>query len=283
MLTLLLALSQPAAGQALLQPAAPVSAPVVPLISVPPNAVPLPPPLVERHSGVDGRRVPTMVYTLAPGTELPVARPLTIAQRRWIGAKIATLLPSHRNPTFLCRLTSEGVIGATSGCWLERLGTPATPDVHALRAQLGNLLRPPVDAGPAPASANDAMPRLVRFTLRHDPADWPSPWVPSGQPSLSGPPSNPLYAMMQRRWANRFPDAALRVDASALIIADCGVEADRSVSCRTVSISPPANEPYFRGVIEQEIPSGLAPATLSDGRATPGLEFRVPIRFMIGS
>lgn len=277
MITLLLALAPPAAATAAPRPVAPQTAPS---IAVP---IPLPPPVAEPMTGfIDGPRY-TLVHTL-PGN-LPGRREdqgHSIAAQRWFGAQIATLLPDERSATFLCTISDEGVLAPTTLCTVER----PSPNAVLLN-RLGFLLRPAIAAGPAPdaAAAPDGRrsARALRFTLRLDPADWPAPWAPSGQPSLTGSAGNPLYSLMQRRWADRYPPAALRAGASALVMVDCGVEADRSVSCRTQSITPPASEPYFRDVIEQPIPSGLAPATLSDGRATPGMEFRVPLRFMMAS
>ncbi len=285
MLSLLLALAQPVSTPSSDGP----PLPPMPTLAASTGAEPvdadvpytLPAATIERRvPGVDGRPVRSLLYTL-PG-EIPARRPgqpFTIAVQRWIGARIAELPQDQRAPTFICPLVPTGALVSGFSCVPER------PSPHA--HQLGRLIRllyPKVAAAQplAPIGGRGvAQARSLRFTLRLDPADWPAPWMPSGEPSLHGPPSNPLYSLMQQRWSYRFPPAALRAGASALVMADCGVEADRSISCRTASISPPASEPFFRGIVEQEMPRYLAPETLSDGRTTPGLEFRAPLRFTI--
>ncbi len=279
MLALLLILAlQPAAPPAALQPE-PVAAPAPGMTAEPP--LPLPASPVERRlPGLDGRPVRSLLHSFADPLPARHARlSHSIAVQRWIGASIAALPADQRTPTFICPLMSNGALASGLSCRPENAAA-ATPQL----AQLVRLLYPAVTGGPALTAAagpRAAMPRSLRFTLRLDPADWPPPWVPRSQPALAGEASSPLRTLIVRRYGDQYPPAALRAGVSALVMADCGVEADRSVSCRTLSIDPPASAPYFAAVVDQPVPRGVVPETLSDGRATPGLEFRVPLRFMM--
>ena len=177
--------------------------------------------------------------------------------------------------TISCWIGPEG--GVTPRC--EPRGLPPSSPLYGVALRKGVTQQPYFSTFPA-APADSRIVRRIEYRIGLDPNDLPPP--PTDDARRFDPAAaSAIVSLLQRRLQRDYPPAALAADMDALVTGQCRVEADRSLSCRTLSIAPDAARPYFEGVVEGIYPNGTVPETLSDGTPTPGLLFRVPIRYII--
>ena len=242
----------------------------------PPQTWPIPaqaPPVVRGRTS-DGRRVREQVWRVGP--EMLRIRPLSIAQQRWIADRLAAAaLAEPLSVTISCWIGPEG--GVTPRC--EPRGLPPSSPLYSVALRKGVSQQPYFSTFPA-APVDSRIVRRIEYRIALDPADRPPP-LPDDARRFDPAAASAIVSLLQRRLRRDYPPAALAADMDALVTGQCRVEADHSLSCRTLAIAPDAARPYFEGAVEGIYPSGTVPETLTDGTPTAGLTFRVPIRYIV--
>lgn len=270
----LLALLSTIAASATAQPAQPEPQFYGP--QPPPQTWPIPaeaPPIV-RARAPDGRRIREQVWRVGP--EMVRIRPLSIAQQRWIADRLtAAGLEEQLSVTISCPIDTYGTVSYLC----DPRGLPPSSPLYRIARAKGVSQQPYFSQFPA-VDPDSRIIRRIEYRIGLDPADRPPP-PPDEAPRFDPAAASAIVSLLQRRLQRDYPPAALAADMDALVTGECRVEADRSLSCRTLSIVPDAARPYFDDVVEGIYPNGTVPETLTDGTPTPGLKFRVPIRYII--
>lgn len=226
-------------------------------------------PTAKSITDTKGKRVQAEVWQVPQDFIKPRKR--TIAERwrlaYWMGNKV-------KNPTnfsLSCPILSNGEVGYSCHLTGTALNKPSPPEIS-------ELAKPVVEQMPVfpRIMPHLAQVRRVEFTLRYDPNDAPKLDLNSGPLVDKG-----WWGSFLSPRAADYPKKALNRNETATIIAECQVQTDLSVICRTFSVEGTSKPELFAGFVERLLPEAKAPATQTNGESSIGVRVRQSISFAI--